>query len=83
MKKTLLVAVLALMGSAAMAQSGTGFGIKAGLSYNKNGDLIGSIGDAGQNIVEGAEGKTGYHFGFWGKLDFPKVYGIFQDQKFI
>ena len=74
MKKTLLVAVLALMGSAAMAQSGTGFGIKAGLSYNKNGDLIGSIGDAGQNIVEGAEGKTGYHFGFWGKLDFPKVY---------
>ena len=74
MKKTLLVAVLALMGSAAMAQSGTGFGIKAGLSYNKNGDLIGSVGDAGQDIVEGAEGKTGYHFGFWGKLDFPKVY---------
>lgn len=74
MKKTLLVAVLALIGSAAMAQSGSGFGIKAGLSYNKNGDLIGSVGDAGQNIVEGAEGKTGYHFGFWGKLDFPKIY---------
>ena len=74
MKKTLLVAVLALMGSAAMAQSGSGFGIKAGLNYNKNGDLIGSVGDSGQDIVEGAEGKTGYHVGFWGKLDFPKVY---------
>lgn len=74
MKKTLLIAVLCLMGTAAFAQSGSGFGIKAGLSYNKNGDLIGSIGDAGQNITEGAEGKTGYHFGFWGKLDFPKIY---------
>ena len=74
MKKTLLVAVLALMGSAAMAQSGSGFGIKAGLNYNKNGDLIGSVGDSGQDIVEGAEGKTGYHVGFWGKLDFPKIY---------
>ncbi len=74
MKKTFLVAVFALIGSAAMAQSGTGFGIKAGLSYNKNGDLIGSVGDGGQDIVEGAEGKAGYHFGFWGKLDFPKIY---------
>lgn len=74
MKKTLLVAVLALIGSAAMAQSGSGFGIKAGLNYNKNGDLIGSVGDSGQDIVEGAEGKTGYHVGFWGKLDFPKIY---------
>ncbi|PWL37380.1 hypothetical protein DKG77_16565 [Flagellimonas aquimarina] len=74
MKKTLLVAVLTLVGSAVFAQSGSGFGIKAGLSYNKNGDLIGSVGDAGQNIVEGAEGKAGYHVGFWGKLDFPKIY---------
>ncbi len=74
MKKTLLMAVLTLMGSAVFAQSGSGFGIKAGLSYNKNGDLIGSVGDAGQNIVEGAEGKAGYHVGFWGKLDFPKIY---------
>ncbi|MBO0324284.1 PorT family protein [Muricauda sp. CAU 1633] len=74
MKKTLLVAVLALMGSVAMAQSGSGFGIKAGLNYNKNGDLIGSVGDSGQDIVEGAEGKTGYHVGFWGKLDLPKIY---------
>nr|WP_298931057.1 outer membrane beta-barrel protein [uncultured Allomuricauda sp.] len=74
MKKTLLIAVLTLMGSAVFAQSGSGFGIKAGLSYNKNGDLIGSVGDAGQNISEGAEGKAGYHIGFWGKLDFPKIY---------
>ncbi len=74
MKKTLLIAVLALSGTIAFAQSGTGFGIKAGLNYNKNGDLVGTVGDAGQNIVEGAEGKAGFHVGFWGKLDFPKLY---------
>jgi len=74
MKKTLLVAAMALLGSAAIAQSGSGFGIKAGLSYNKNGDLISSVGDSGQDIVDGGEGKAGYHVGFWGKLDFPKIY---------
>ena len=74
MKKTFLVVAFALIGSAAMAQSGSGFGVKAGLSYNKNGDLISSVGDGGQDIVEGASGKAGYHFGFWGKLDFPKIY---------
>ncbi|WP_318310210.1 outer membrane beta-barrel protein [Flagellimonas crocea] len=70
MKKTFLVAAFALIGSAVMAQSGSGFGIKAGLSYNKNGDLINTATDA----VEDPEGKAGYHFGFWGKLDFPKIY---------
>jgi len=74
MKKTFLVVAFALIGSAAMAQSGSGFGVKAGLSYNKNGDLISSVGDGGQDIVEGASGKAGYRFGFWGKLDFPKIY---------
>ena len=74
MKKTILVVAMALIGSAAMAQSGSGFGIKAGLSYNKNGDLIGSVGDSGANIIEGAKGKAGYHVGVWGKLDFPVIY---------
>ncbi|SHH03819.1 outer membrane beta-barrel protein [Flagellimonas flava] len=74
MKKTLFIAVLALMGTAAFGQSGSGFGVKAGISYNKNGDLIRTISNSAQNAVEGAEGKTGYHFGFWGKLDFPKIY---------
>nr|WP_299340071.1 outer membrane beta-barrel protein [Allomuricauda sp.] len=74
MKKTLLLAVLGLFGFTAIAQSGSGWGLKAGLSYNKNGDLIGSIGDAAENITDGGEGNAGYHVGFWGKLDFPKIY---------
>jgi len=74
MKKTLLVAAMALMGTAASAQSGTGWGIKAGLSYNKNGDLVRKVSNSTQNVIERAEEKTGYHFGLWGKLDFPKMY---------
>ncbi|MEM9001348.1 MAG: outer membrane beta-barrel protein [Bacteroidota bacterium] len=74
MKRILLLAVIFLFSTAAIAQSGSGFGIKAGLSYNENGDLVSSIGDAGQNITEGAEGKTGYHIGIFGKLDLPKIY---------
>jgi len=74
MKKTILVVAMALIGSAAMAQSGSGFGVKAGLSYNKNGDLIGSVGESGANIIEGAKGKAGYHVGVWGKLDLPMIY---------
>lgn len=74
MKHTLLLVAICLASSFAFAQSGTGYGLKAGLSYNENGDLISSIGDAGQNIIEGAEGKAGFHVGFWGKLDFPKLY---------
>ena len=74
MKKALFIAVFAMIGTTAFAQSGSGFGIKAGVSYNKNGDLVGTVGDAAQNITEGAEGKTGFHAGFWGKLDFPKIY---------
>ena len=74
MKKTLLIMVVALTSAITFAQSGSGFGIKAGLSYNKNGDLISAVGNAGQNIIEGAEGKAGFHIGVFGKLDFPKAY---------
>ncbi|PWK24518.1 outer membrane protein W [Maribacter polysiphoniae] len=74
MKKTILLAVFALASITAFAQSGSGFGIKAGLNYNKNGDLIRSATDAGENIIEGSDGKVGYHVGVFGKLDFPKIY---------
>ena len=73
MKKTLLVAAFALVSITAFAQSDSGFGIKAGLNYNQNGDLIGSVGDAAENIVQGSDGKIGFHVGFFGKIAFSKI----------
>ncbi|PCJ96944.1 MAG: hypothetical protein COA50_06540 [Flavobacteriaceae bacterium] len=75
MKKTLLVAVCALVSITAFAQSGSGFGIKAGLNYNQNGDLsFKQLQATGEDIISGSDGKIGYHIGFFGKLDFSKLY---------
>ncbi|QLG44156.1 outer membrane beta-barrel protein [Costertonia aggregata] len=75
MKKTLLTAVIALLSITAFAQKDSGFGIKAGLNYNQNGDLnFRQVQDAGEDLISGSDGKVGYHIGFFGKLDFPKIY---------
>ena len=68
MKKTLLVAVFALASMTAFAQKDSGFGIKAGLNYNQNGDLnFRQVQDSGEDIIAGSDGKVGYHVGFFGK----------------
>ncbi len=64
MKKTLLLVVLCLMGTATFAQKGPGFGIKAGLNYNANGDYI----EAAQAAAENPDRNVGYHIGLYGKL---------------
>jgi len=74
MKKTLLMVAFAMISTAAFAQKDSGFGIKAGLNYNKNGDLTQDVVNSADDIIKGADGKVGYHIGFWGKLDFPKLY---------
>ncbi len=74
MKNSLLVAAFAICSMAAYSQSNSGFGIKAGLNYNQNGDLVASVGDAAENIVQGSDGKVGYHVGIFGKLAFSRLY---------
>ena len=75
MKKSLLLAVFALIGITAFAQKDSGFGIKAGLNYNQNGDLsFKQVQSAGEDLITGSDGKVGYHVGFYGKLDMPKIY---------
>ncbi len=74
MKKTLLLVVCTLMGATAFAQTDSGFGIKAGLNYTQNGDLIASVGNAAENLVQGSDGKVGYHVGIFGKLELGKLY---------
>lgn len=74
MKKTFLIALLAMISTAAFAQKGSGFGIKGGLNYNENGDLVTSVGNAATDIVQGSKGKVGYHVGVFGKIKLLKVY---------
>ncbi|WP_340077433.1 outer membrane beta-barrel protein [Leptobacterium sp. I13] len=76
-KKQLFVLFL-LIGSIALSQtqrSNNSFGIKAGLNYSSNGNLtVQDITNAGQDIIEGSESKTGYHVGFYGKIKLLSFY---------
>ena len=64
MKKTLAILTLALCCSFAVAQTGSPFGIKAGLNYNGNGDYFNSVEDA----FESPDRNAGFHIGVYGKL---------------
>lgn len=69
MKKTLFLTVMLLTGLTAMAQSGSGFGIKGGLNYAGNGNYFDSTADAFEN----PDKNLGYHLGIFGKLG-GKIY---------
>lgn len=64
MRKTILLAVFALLSLAATAQSEAGFGIKGGLNYNANGDYF----DAAEDAIKDPSRNIGYHIGVFGKL---------------
>ena len=64
----LLFFVLAIV-SSALAQNGSGFGIKGGVNYNANGDYFNSI----SNTSDDPTRAIGYHIGVFGKLG-NKVY---------
>ena len=75
MKNALLTVVFAMGSIAAFSQSGSGFGIKAGVNYNQNGDLrLDAVGDAAEDIVQGSDGKVGYNVGIFGKIAFSRLY---------
>ena len=64
MKKTLLLVSVVLMGTGLFAQAGPGWGIKAGVNYNGNGDYF----DSAEQAFENPDRNTGLHFGLWGKI---------------
>ena len=64
MKKTLVILLVAVCSSLAMAQSGSSFGIKAGLNYNGNGDYFDSV----ETAFESPDRNAGFHVGVFGKL---------------
>ncbi len=64
MRKTLLIVAAILVGYGLHAQAGSGFGIKAGLNYNGNGDYFNSV----ENAFENPDRNAGFHVGVYGKL---------------
>jgi len=70
MKKTLLLAVFAFLSIAVFAQSDSGFGIKAGLNYNANGDYFESASD----IAREPDRNIGFHAGVFGKIKILRLY---------
>jgi hypothetical protein len=64
MKKTLLMVAALLASYGIQAQAGSGFGIKAGLNYNGNGDYFNSV----ENAFENPDRNAGFHVGVYGKL---------------
>ncbi len=70
MKKTLLTVVLAVICTATFAQSSSGFGIKAGLNYNGNGDYL----ESAQAVAEDPDRNVGFHFGVFYKLGGGKIF---------
>ncbi len=63
-KKLSLAVLTVFLIQVASAQTSDGFGIKAGLNYNANGDYFESIGSAADN----PDRNIGYHIGVFGKL---------------
>ena len=55
---------LLLISTTIYAQNTNGFGFKAGLNYNANGDYFESISSSAQH----PDRSIGYHFGFFGKI---------------
>ena len=73
MKKVILILFLVFgLGQASNAQ--LAFGLKAGVNYNNSGDA--TFSSTGNDIINGAESKSGFHAGVWfrGKLPIIGLY---------
>lgn len=70
MKKTLFIAVFALIGMTVSAQKDSGFGITGGLNYNGNGDYFESATD----VANAPDRNVGFHAGVFGKIKLGPIY---------
>ena len=67
MKKVLLV-VLLFVGVTQCAEAQLQVGLKAGVNYNSD-----SFSDVSNDVLDGAESRTGYHAGIWFRAKLPIV----------
>lgn len=70
MNKRILLFSIAFIATLFYANAQSGFGIKAGLSYNSNGELS----ETGTIIKNEGKGKSGYNVGIFGKIGLGPIY---------
>lgn len=69
MKKVFLTLVIVCVSFFSFSQTQSGFGFKAGINYNGNGDYVQSV----TNNVQHPDRNIGFHFGVFGKLNFLEL----------
>lgn len=67
MKKVLLACLL-FVGISQYSQAQIQFGLKAGVNYNSD-----SFNDVSNDVLDGAESRTGYHAGIWFRAKLPVI----------
>jgi hypothetical protein len=67
MKKVLFI-VLLFVGTTQCAEAQVNFGVKAGVNYNSD-----SFSDVSNDVLNGAESRTGYHAGIWLRFKIPAI----------
>jgi hypothetical protein len=66
--KKILIGLICIISLSCFSQTKIDFGLKAGINYNSNGDLIAT--SEFETFIEESRGKVGFHFGLWAKREF-------------
>ncbi|REE81808.1 outer membrane protein with beta-barrel domain [Lutibacter oceani] len=74
MKKRTVLFSIAFLATIMLMNAQSDFGIKAGLSYNSNGDLKEFTTEVDNIYKNEGKGKSGFNVGFYGKLDLGPIY---------
>jgi hypothetical protein len=71
MRKVILILCVALTCSQTLTAQ-KDFGIKGGINYNNNGDKT-TFSSTGDDVIQGAESKSGFHAGLWFRGKVPII----------
>ncbi len=74
MRKRIVLFSVAFIAGIMLMNAQSDFGIKAGLSYNSNGDLKEFTSEVDQIYKDEGKGKSGFNVGFYGKLDLGPIF---------
>jgi len=82
MKKTsLLISSVIFCFTSVYAQNTIDFGIKAGINYNSNGELIAQADEFSEFFIDESTGRVGYNIGIWARKEMTSA-PIYFNQKF-